>query len=275
MFCPVCGHENLPGVDYCDNCGSSLYHFEPADDLNSKPLMEKAITREKLYQIYSKPAILVSPDTTIREIIPKMVEVGSYGALVIEEGEIVGIFTERSFIKRVCAQMPPDIDRPVKEVMSERIIKLKGTDLTVHAIHSLGVAGNSYAIVADDPPRVLSISDILQYIIELYPSLGGFDKLVDELKTIALEDGVITEEEQAILDKVEAEKESFLRIFARLGKAGFLDHHDKQYLEKITERFVPSVEQVADQDNNISKDEAALLRKIVTYFEANKDRFMS
>lgn len=276
MFCPACGYENLPGVDFCEQCLSNLSHL----DLTSKPRyenrIEHAILKERAYQIHSRSAISVSQDSTIQSVIEIMKKNTKTAVVVIDEhSDIVGIFTERSFVRRVAKNYPTNKNDPIKKYMAKNAVIVHSTDKIVNVLHLMFVAGYSYAIIDEKPPRIISIIDIIKYIIELYPSLAGFDKLVDDLKSIALADGVITENESLILTQVEEKKEKFLRIFARIEASGRkMNDSDKEMLEEIVNEFVPSIEKTADSDHKITSDEAELLRKLITFFEDNKERLL-
>ncbi|MHA2365131.1 MAG: CBS domain-containing protein [Candidatus Hodarchaeales archaeon] len=274
MQCPACGYENLPGVDFCDECLSPLYHLDLIIKPKSETRMEKAILKEKIYQIHSLQALVVPPDKSLKDVLSLMNAGRKCSAVIVENNEIKGIFTERSFIKRACVDFPIIYERPIREVMAENPIVLRSTDSVVDALHLMSVVGYSYAIIKETPLRVLSITDILHYIVELYPSLGGLYKLMKELKQIALLDGEITPEEQAILDKIEYEKDSFLRIFARMGKS-IIPTGDKSIISNFVDSFIPSIEKVVEKGRHISDDEKILLKKVVTYFEQNKDRFFT
>ena len=274
MFCPACGYENLPGVDYCQECLSSLYHLDLSRKAKTESRIEKAILKERVYQILSPPSLSISETATVQETIELMVNNNrSAVAILNEKSKVVGIFTERSFVRRVAYNYPANSNEPVSSYMAKNPVLLKSTDKTVNALHLMFVAGYSYAIIDEKPPRVLSIVDIIKYIIELYPSLAGFDKLIEELKSIALADGVITSDEAIILKKVQEKKDDFLRIFARIESAGYVvGESDKAVLEEIIDEFIPSIEEIAAVDDHISDDEAELLRKLFSFFEDNKER---
>lgn len=277
MFCPACGYENLPGVDFCQECLSSLSHLDTSQSAKTESRIEKAILKEKVYQILSSPSSQVNTDTPLIQVLNIMAEKNSSSVVIINpiSKAIEGIFTERSFVRRASLNFPENKDLSIDNFMAKNPILLKSTDKTVIALHSMFVAGYSYAIIDEDPPRILSIKNILQYVIELYPSLAGFDKLLEELNVIANEDGVISDDEQKILDKVEENKEQFLRIFARIDSSGKLREEDREMLEDMIDEFIPSIEEIADSDHPISSDEAALLRKLVNYFDENKDRLIA
>ena len=52
MLCPACGYENLPGVDFCQECLSNLSHLDISQSTMTESRIEKAILKEKVYQIY-------------------------------------------------------------------------------------------------------------------------------------------------------------------------------------------------------------------------------
>jgi len=275
LFCPACGYENLPGVDYCQECLSNLSHLDLTRKAKTESRIEKAILKERAYQILSPPSISVSEDTSVQSVLELMYN-NSKTAVVIEndKSDVAGIFTERSFVRRVAKSFPAVKDEPVKNYMAKNPVIINSTDKIVNILHHMFVAGYSYAIIDEKPHRIISIVDILKYVIELYPSLAGFDKLMDDLKSIALADGVITKDESFILKKIEEKKESFLRIIARIEATGSnVSESDREMLESLIDEFIPSVEEAAAQDHHITPDETELLRKLFKFFEENRDRF--
>ena len=276
MFCPACGYENLPGVDYCQECLSNLSHLDLSKKPQTESRIEHAILKERAYQIHSAPSISVSQKSTVQAVLDIMRKNSKTGVVVLNEhSEIAGIFTERSFVRRVAKKYPNNKNDPISTYMAKNAVRVNSTDKIVNVLHLMFVAGYSYAIITEKPPRIISIIDIIKYIIELYPSLAGFEKLIDDLKSIALADGVITEDEALILHEVEEKKEKFLRIFARIETSGGkMADSDKEMLEEIVNEFVPSIEKTAQSEHRISADEAELLRKLITFFEDNKERLL-
>ena len=274
MFCPACGYENLPGVDYCQECLTSLSHLDLTRKAKTESRIEKAILKERAYQINSSNNLSVSKSVTVQEVL-ELMHNNSKSAVIVEDdkSEVAGIFTERSFVRRTAKGYPGNKNEPIENYMAKNPVIIHSTDKTVNILHLMFVAGDSYAILDEKPARIISIVDILRYIIELYPSLAGFDKLMDDLKAIALADGIISKDESFILKKVEEKKESFLRIFARIEASGSdIGESDKVMLEEIIDEFLPSVEEAAALDHHITPDEAVLLRKLFKFFEDNRER---
>lgn len=168
MICPACGYENIKGSDLCENCKTSLTRFEVHKPVtNSK--IEKAILKDKVEKVGKENsiALLVSPDRSVKDIIKIMLENKKCSVVIMEGDSIEGIFTERSFLKRVCNEFPPKLAIPIKEAMLKKPEILKPSDSVVDALHYMEVGGYTYAIIDNDPLRVINIRDILEYIVEL------------------------------------------------------------------------------------------------------------
>ena len=92
MLCPACGYENLPGVDFCQECLSSLSHLDVSQSTVTESRIEKAILKEKVYQILSPSSLMVSPSTPLKEIIKLLADENRSSIVIGEKGKIDGIF---------------------------------------------------------------------------------------------------------------------------------------------------------------------------------------
>lgn len=168
MICPACGYENLPGAASCDNCRIDLTRFEEKKPV-TKSKIEKAILKDKLRKVGKENsiALIVSPEKSVKEVIELMLKAHKFSAVIMDGKTIEGIFTERSLLKRVCNESPINIDKPITEAMLVKPKVLNPENSVVDALHMMEVGGYTYAIIDDDPLRVINIRDILKYIIEL------------------------------------------------------------------------------------------------------------
>jgi CBS domain-containing protein len=64
----------------------------------------------------------VEPDTTVLDAAQRMNERGTGSVLVLEGGEVVGIFTERDLMRRVVATRCDPARTPVREVMTRALV---------------------------------------------------------------------------------------------------------------------------------------------------------
>src|SRR4029079_7656066 len=127
MRCPSCGFDNLIGSDVCDNCGADLAGRDVPEAATSYrgPLLREHLD-ELLHELnlgqpdlldasvhrdlnVGQPAVLESsPD--VDTAVQLMHSKGSDCVLVVEDGRLVGIFTDRDAVLQVArpaAAAPP------------------------------------------------------------------------------------------------------------------------------------------------------------------------
>jgi CBS domain-containing protein len=66
----------------------------------------------------SSDVLQIDGDATVFDAITKMVEANVGSVLVADEGEIVGIVTERDYLRRVTLQGRTEKETPVRDIMS-------------------------------------------------------------------------------------------------------------------------------------------------------------
>jgi CBS domain-containing protein len=72
----------------------------------------------------------IDADASVFEAVARMVEHNVGSLLVIEEGNVVGIVTERDYLRRVTLQGRTDRDTPVRDIISSPLITAS-PDMTV------------------------------------------------------------------------------------------------------------------------------------------------
>ena len=121
-----------------------------------------SILRHKGGQIWS-----VSPDRSVYEAIEKMAEKEVGALLVLSEGELVGIISERDYARRVILKGRSSKATQVKEIMTSPVIHvtphqtLDGcmTIMTNQHIRHLAVMEGTHLL------SVISIGDLVKWII--------------------------------------------------------------------------------------------------------------
>ncbi|MFW9905423.1 MAG: cyclic nucleotide-binding/CBS domain-containing protein [Candidatus Thorarchaeota archaeon] len=272
--CTVCGHENLPGSFYCSNCNSDIIIEEKRPLTDSR--IEKAILEDCLEEVGGDEslALEVSPEMPVKEVIKLMIDHKKCSVVIIgSEGSIEGIFTERSLLRRVCNESPIDVGKSIKEAMLKHPVVLKQSDSVAYALHMMEVQGYSYAIIQDDPIRVLNIRDILHYIVELHPSLGGFDKVLDGFKGAVLKDSTLLKEEKDTISQIVENKELIYKSFSLARKFGKLGETERITRETFLNSYLPAIKEISKEEESFSVDERRLLREFVKLFEKKHEYF--
>jgi CBS domain-containing protein len=145
--CPACDHENIPGTDLCEECGTDLagldvtaWGVDPTDPGLALSLADVAL----------KQPLRVTPRATVREAVDRMRE-SREGCVFVEDaaGLLVGVFTERDLTARVVAA-GRDLDATrIDEVMTRNPVALQKSDPLAWALHRMGVEGYRHLPVLD------------------------------------------------------------------------------------------------------------------------------
>ena len=274
--CTVCGHENLPGSFYCSNCNSDIVIGKRKPMTDSR--IEKAILEDCLEEVGGEEslALEVPPDKPVKEVVRLMIDHQKCSVVVVgSDRSIEGIFTERSLLRRVCNESPINVAKPIREAMLQSPVVLKKSDSVAYALHMMEVQGYSYAIIEDDPIRVINIRDILQYLVELHPSLGGFDKVLNGFKVAVLKDNTLAEEDKEVINQIGKNKDLFYKAFTASRKTGKLGETERITKETFLNSFIIAIKEISKEEGHLTLEEAALLGKLVKLFEQKKDYFLS
>ena len=97
MNCPFCDHVNFAGADTCDACGHDLTAIE-AD--RTKEKLRKGPLGTRLGKLGTLTPGIVAPGDSVADALPLMRKDPRGSVLVVDDGELKGIFTERDLIRR-------------------------------------------------------------------------------------------------------------------------------------------------------------------------------
>lgn len=118
-------------------------------------------------------AVSVSPSTSVADAIHAMI-VRRIGCVLVVDGEtLVGIFTERDVLMRVVEAGKNPRLTPVSAYMTANPEVLTENDKIAYALNKMSVGGFRHIPIMDSqgkPRFVLSVKDIVNYIVELAPS---------------------------------------------------------------------------------------------------------
>lgn len=109
----------------------------------------------------------VSPDTLVYDALKLMAEKNLGAVLVVEQGKLVGIFSERDYARKVILMGKSSKEIPVKEIMTEEVLFVRPNHsieecmalMTNKRIRHLPV------LEGDQLVGVISIGDIVKAII--------------------------------------------------------------------------------------------------------------
>jgi len=162
MLCPDCGHDNIAGVDLCEECGQTLVLFDFVGDE-----LEASIARHAIDVLNPRSPAMVDGGRSTREAVREMVDRGIGCLLVQQNGSLVGIVTERDVLNRVAADPNANLERPVAEFMTSEPETITRQDSIAYALHAMDLGGYRHIPVVDDdgrPVGIISVRDILRFL---------------------------------------------------------------------------------------------------------------
>ena len=165
MNCPDCGHNNLAGADVCGHCGQDL---SSVDGPRPKSGLQRFIVETPLRELKPAVALTVPPQEPVSAVIRKMREQRQGSALVVEEGRLVGIFTERDIVHRLTG-VRRDLDcLPIAEVMTRDPKALREDDTLAFAMHRMSVGHYRHVpiVTPGQPLRFVSVRGVLKFLHE-------------------------------------------------------------------------------------------------------------
>jgi CBS domain-containing protein len=166
IICPYCDHENLPGADECEQCGNALSDVNlpvPATKL------ERSLLRDRVGRLTSMPPLTVSLQTPIREVLRLLHERQIGCLMVVDQGRLVGIFTERDALRKLGADAAALGARPVSEFMTPHPQTLPLDAKIAFAVQRMDLGGCRHVPIVSrsgEPLGIVSVRDILKYLTE-------------------------------------------------------------------------------------------------------------
>jgi len=110
----------------------------------------------------------VSPDTIVFDAIEKMAERSAGTALVMEGDQLVGIISERDFIRKLYLQNKCEKEVKVAEIMSTELTVVSPDEKLENCMNAMTEKRIRHLPVLEDGKviGILSIGDIVKYMVE-------------------------------------------------------------------------------------------------------------
>jgi signal-transduction protein with cAMP-binding, CBS, and nucleotidyltransferase domain len=164
MFCPSCSHDNIEGVDRCEKCLTPLLNLDVPRAEFAEGLA-RSVMEDDLSELENE-FLGVPSDTPVSEVIAKMKQAGLGCALVMEQGRLVGIFTERDLLNKLTGKTSHSESSAVSELMSANPEILRETDSVATALNKMSIGQYRHIPVlkTDGTYCVTSIKHVLKYI---------------------------------------------------------------------------------------------------------------
>jgi CBS domain-containing protein len=134
---------------------------------------EPGLLDVELAEVPLRKPLEVAPHARIGDVIRGMNEKRTGCALVVDGGELVGIFTERDVLTKVAASGVDVRTITVSEVMTREPDVLRQDATVAFALNRMSVEGYRHIPIVDARGRavgVVGMRDIIDWLVERYPN---------------------------------------------------------------------------------------------------------
>ena len=174
MKCPSCGYENLPGIDACEACQTSLTR---EDVPQAETGIERCLIEDPIASLQPIRPLTADPDTSLDAAIRRMRNHGIGCLLVVTgEGVLTGILTERDLLQKV-AGLGLDLGQcQVKDYMSCAPESGQPGHPLAYALQRMIVSDIRYLPLVDEtgrPTGIVSSRDVIAYMATQFTDEGG------------------------------------------------------------------------------------------------------
>jgi len=131
------------------------------------PDLESALIDETVSSAISHPPLVMDAETSLAEVLRCMREADRGGVLVVRDGKLVGIFTERDVLLRVAGHAIDLEQAKVAEHMTRDPVALPADASVAFALNKMLVEGFRHIPLVDDqghPTAVVSMRDLIEYL---------------------------------------------------------------------------------------------------------------
>ena len=169
MLCPSCGHANVPGADECARC------LFPLASIDSEPAgidaLESSILQDRVRTLKYRPPVTVPVDGVLGLALHRMVDHGVGALLVVDgAGRLVGILTERDYVRKVVGVIPDYALRPLKEFMTPAPETVSPEDRLGLVLEKMDVGDYRHLPVVEEdgiPVGLVSVRDVIRHVTRL------------------------------------------------------------------------------------------------------------
>ncbi len=133
--------------------------------------LEAAMGHDTLSNVLSHPPLILDTKTSLSEALSQMRENRRGCALLVTDGKLKGIFTERDVLMKVVGK-PIDLEHtPASAYMTPDPVALHADDVVAFALNKMVIEGFRHIPLVDEEKRpvgVVSMREIIEYLSDYY-----------------------------------------------------------------------------------------------------------
>lgn len=131
-----------------------LSNYEPVEYAD---VLERALVEETIAAIQTRPYVQISPDHAVYRALQVLAGLRISSLLVVQDGKLVGVFTERDTLQRVASRYREIHTMQVADVMTCDPVVVYETDPAATALGAIVAAGYRHVPVLDLQEQVVGV----------------------------------------------------------------------------------------------------------------------
>ncbi|MGH7818552.1 MAG: CBS domain-containing protein [Candidatus Binatia bacterium] len=155
--------ESIPEVE----------EYLQGEERKNRVLDDRAL-REPVSVLQPVAPVCVQRGATVTEAVRQMQEHRIGCVLVTDEGRLVGIFTERDVLRDLVGNRVDPDTTPIDDLMTPDPETLSPNTGIVFALNKMSLGGFRHVPLVDDahrPVGIISVKDIVDYIVDFFPEV--------------------------------------------------------------------------------------------------------
>jgi len=133
--------------------------------------LEAAMGHDTLSNVLSHPPLILDTKASLSEALSRMREHGRGCVLLVTDGKLKGIFTERDVLMKVVGNQIDLEHTPASAYMTPDPVTLPADDVVAFALNKMVIEGFRHIPLVDEEKRpvgVVSMRDIIEYLSDYY-----------------------------------------------------------------------------------------------------------
>jgi CBS domain-containing protein len=169
LICPDCKAENIEGADVCEGCGQDLRSLALPTPRSE---FEEHLMYDSLGDIGAKEAVSVAPGDPVALAVHVMRQQGAECVLVRDNGDIVGILTERDLLMKAAGDRVDLNALAARDIMTPDPVILREDDTLAVALHKMCIGDFRHIpfVAKGRETLLVSIQDVFDHVSAFIPS---------------------------------------------------------------------------------------------------------
>ena len=119
--------------------------------------LERSLCEDSVTVVEHKPFSTVEASTKVADVLRQMADKDIACVLIEDDSRLVGIFSARDVLEKLCEQYEQVKDQPIRQVMTPRPVSIYEADPPAHALNLMAVGGFRHVPILDVDEKVVGV----------------------------------------------------------------------------------------------------------------------